>query len=243
MLPLRDTVQRSRFPIVNSILIAINVGIFLYEISLRQTALDRFFLHYALIPYNLHLTNPIQLLLHPFPVITLVTSMFLHSGWLHIISNMWVLFIFGDNVEDRMGSGRYLFFYLVSGVVANLLQAFVFPLSQIPTLGASGAIAGILGAYFLFYPTARVLTLIPIFIIPWLVELPAIFFLGFWFVTQLFSGVFSLNASSMGGVAWWAHIGGFLFGLIFAKLFAPPPPERIFTYPRFPDDDTPYFSQ
>jgi membrane associated rhomboid family serine protease len=153
---------------------------------------------------------------------------------------MWTLFIFGDNVEDRMGPGRYLFFYLAGGVVANLLQAFVFPQSNLPAVGASGAIAGILGAYFLLYPRARVITLIPIFFYPWFVEISAIFYLGFWFVSQLYSGIYTLglaDQAEVGGVAWWAHIGGFLFGLVFVKLFA----RRHRAYTRqYPDEYFPW---
>jgi membrane associated rhomboid family serine protease len=167
--------------------------------------------------------------------------MFLHGGWFHIISNMWILFIFGDNVEDRMGSGRYLLFYLISGLAAAFVQVLTNPASQIPAIGASGAIAGVLGAYFLLYPRSRVITLIPIFFIPWIVEIPAIFYLGFWFVSQLFSGVAALRLPqevAMGGVAWWAHIGGFVFGIVFYRLFTPRR-HRVYTH-RYPDEYFPW---
>lgn len=153
--------------------------------------------------------------------------MFLHGGWFHLISNMWVLFIFGDNVEDRMGHGRFLLFYLLSGLAAGLMQALAAPGSHLPTVGASGAIAGVLGAYLLFFPGARVLTLIPFFFFFSFVEIPALFYLGFWFIAQLYSGLFALAlpaGMSAGGVAWWAHIGGFLFGLLLARRFERPRP-------------------
>ncbi len=220
MLPLRDTLRSKTFPVMNLTLIGLNVLVFLYEISLSPAGLTRFTNAYGLVPARLHLAHPALLLQNPLPLITFFTAMFIHGGWFHILSNMWVLFIFGDNVEDRLGHFRYLIFYLMGGLVANLMQALVFPTSTIPAIGASGAIAAALGAYFLLYPTAKVLTLIPIFLIPWFIELPAIIFLGFWFISQLFSGLFSLGGANVGGVAWWAHVGGFIFGLLFAGLFA-----------------------
>ncbi len=221
MIPIRDTIRLNRFPIMNWVIIFLNALVFLYELSLKTTALNKFISLYALVPAALHLNRPLLFLEHPFTLLTLVTSMFMHAGWLHIISNMWVLLIFGDNIEDRLGSFRYLMFYLLCGIAANILQALVYPHSTIPSLGASGAIAGILGAYFVFFPASRVLTLVPIFIIPWLIEIPAIFYLGFWFISQLYSGLFSLRGANMGGIAWWAHVGGFLFGFLFARLFVP----------------------
>jgi membrane associated rhomboid family serine protease len=216
MLPLRDNVPSRSFPLVNLSLIAANALIFIYQLGLRPMALNKFLLSYAMIPSRLSLT-------HPSTLITLITAIFLHGGWLHILSNMWVLFIFGDNVEDRMGHKRYLIFFLLGGIVANLLQVFVYPTSTIPSVGASGAIAGVLGAYFLLFPGARVATLIPIFFYPWVVEISAFVFLGFWFVMQLFSGITSLSmpaGASVGGIAWWAHIGGFMFGLLTVRVFA-----------------------
>ena len=139
--------------------------------------------------------------------------MWLHGSLFHLISNMWTLVIFGDNIEDRLGSGRYLLFYILGGVSAGLLQYFFSTDLNIPALGASGAIAAVMGAYFLFFPRSRVVTLVPVFIFGWFVEIPAVFYLGIWFVTQVFSGVASLGMpAGMGGVAWWAHIGGFLLG-------------------------------
>jgi len=224
MLPLRDTIRSYSFPIVNLFLIGINTLVFLFEISLSSQGLDSFIYNFGLVPVRLNLTNPIQALLNPSPWVTLFTHMFLHGGWVHFLSNVWILFIFGDNVEDRMGHGRYLLFYLLSGLVSGLMQSLVSPASQIPAVGASGAIAGILGAYFILFPGARVVTLIPIFLFPWFVEIPALFYLGFWFISQLFSGLATLSVpetASMGGIAWWAHIGGFGFGVLFYRFFTP----------------------
>jgi membrane associated rhomboid family serine protease len=222
MFPIRDTIRSRTFPITNWALIAINTVVFLYEISLGSLRLDRFISIFGLVPARLDLAQPAALFNHPAALVTLVTSMFLHGGWLHLISNMWTLVIFGDNVEDRMGHVRYLVFYMLGGIIANLMQAYVYPTSTIPSIGASGAIAGVLGAYFLLFPGARVVTLILIFIFPWFIEIPAFFFLGFWFVLQIFSGLFSSGGASMGGIAWWAHIGGFTFGLLLVKFFTRP---------------------
>ena len=148
--------------------------------------------------------------------------MFLHGGWAHLISNMWALYIFGDNIEDRMGHWRYLFFYLISGVAAALTHILFQARSTVPVIGASGAISGVMGAYLVLYPGARVITLLPgLFFIPWFVEIPAFFFIGFWFISQLFNGLLSLAftgpMATYGGVAWWAHVGGFIAGVLLAK--------------------------
>lgn len=202
-------------------LIGINILVFLFEAALPEAATNQLIQVFGLVPARLHLDEPALLLRNPLPLITLVTHTFLHGGWLHILSNLWTLYIFGDNVEDRMGSGRYLLFYLLGGVAAGLLQALIDPNSTVPSVGASGAIAGVLGAYFVLYPQARVITLIPVFLFPWFIEIPAILYLGVWFVTQLFSGIASLGTIATGGVAWWAHIGGFVFGLLGYRLFTP----------------------
>jgi membrane associated rhomboid family serine protease len=210
MLPLKDTVRSRTFPVINYLLIAVNAIIFFLELSLPSNLQERLIFTFGLVPANLSLINPATWL-------PLISHQFLHGGWWHFLSNIWVLFIFGDNVEDRLGSGRYLFFYLIGGMAAGLIQTIMTPGSRVPSIGASGAIAAVLGAYFLFYPRSKVITLIPIFFIPWFVELPAIIYLGFWFVMQLFSGLQSLatvGGAANGGIAWWAHIGGFLFGLI-----------------------------
>ncbi len=240
MLPLRDNIRSYTFPIVNICLIGINTLVFFFEISMPSRGLDRFIYSFGLVPVQLNLVNPVEALLNPGPWLTLLTHMFLHGGWIHFLSNVWILFIFGDNVEDRMGHGRYLVFYLISGLVSGLLQALISPTSQIPAIGASGAIAGVLGAYFVLFPGARVVTLIPIFLFPWFVEIPALFYLGFWFISQLFSGLATLSmpeSASMGGIAWWAHIGGFVFGILFYRLFTPRiHPALARRYPEYPNE-------
>jgi membrane associated rhomboid family serine protease len=213
MIPLYDTLRSHRMPIMNWLLIGLNVAVFLYEIGLSPSGLDRLTLTWGLVPARL-MTQPAT------GWITIFTSMFLHGGWFHILSNMWVLFIFGDNIEDRLGSGRYLLFYLLSGVAAGLLQSFLLPTSREPMIGASGAIAGVLGAYLVLYPRARVASLVPILFIFTIIEIPASIFLLFWFVSQLFSGWLTLGGAAGSGVAWWAHVGGFLFGMVAVLLFA-----------------------
>lgn len=213
MFPLYDTVRSRRFPIINWMLVLLNGLVFYYELTLGETELHRFILDWGLVPAQLALDSAESWL-------RILSSMFLHGGWFHIISNMWILIIFGDNVEDRMGGMRYLLFYLLSGTAAALLQAFLYPDSAIPMIGASGAIAGVLGAYLVLYPRARIASIVPIFFIFTVIELPALIFLGFWFVSQLFQGWLALGGADMGGVAWWAHIGGFIFGLVMVRLFA-----------------------
>lgn len=212
MFPLYDTQRSRRFPLINWAIIAANAVAFLYELQLSAGALQGFITSWGLVPARL-LADPSQ------AWITIFTSMFLHGGWFHILSNMWVLYIFGDNIEDRMGQAGYLMFYLLSGVAAGLLQVYILPGSGQPMVGASGAIAGVLGAYLILFPGARVASLVPILFIFTIIEIPAVIFLVFWFVSQLFSGLMSLNGASGGGIAWWAHIGGFLFGILANNFF------------------------
>src|SRR5688572_1730698 len=215
MLPLADTVRSRTFPVINWLIILTNVAVFvLFELNRTPAELQRFVTEYGVVPARLFGGDSLALL-------TLLTNQFLHGGWLHLLSNLLALYIFGDNVEDRLGSGRYLAFYLVCGVAAALLQAFLTPQSTLPLIGASGAIAGVLAAYLLFYPTARVITLVPLFLFASFIEIPAVLYLVGWFILQLFSGVLSLGAGDMGGVAYWAHIGGFAAGLLLARLVAP----------------------
>ncbi len=172
-----------------------------------------------MIPYRfLHLFTS-----HPVELLTPVFAMFLHGGWLHIIGNMLYLYIFGDNVEDTLGHGRYVFFYLLCGLASFVFQILAMPRSMVPNIGASGAIAGVLGAYILLFPRARVVTLVPILIIFTVVEIPAYIFLGIWFLLQFLSGAATIGRTSalQGGVAWWAHIGGFLFGMLLLKAMVP----------------------
>src|SRR5690606_31651643 len=167
---------------------------------------------WGLVPANLSVSNTETW-------VNILTSMFLHGGWFHLLSNMWILIIFGDNIEDKLGSIRYLIFYLFSGTAAALLQVFFDPISSVPMIGASGAIAGVLGAYLILFPHSRIASLVPIFFVFTLVELPALVFLGFWFISQLFSGWFALQGADASNVAWWAHIGGFVFGMIAIRMF------------------------
>lgn len=216
MFPLRDTIRSHSFPWVNWGLILLNVLVFLFQSSLPPAAADRLLLTYGLVPARLSLLNPL-------PWATLLSSIFLHGGWFHLISNLWTLYIFGDNVEDRMGSFTYLVFYLAAGVTAGLAHALLSFGSPLPTVGASGAIAGVLGAYFVLFPHGRVITFVPWFFLPWFVEIPAFVFLGIWFVSQLSSGLLELGAAAaFSGIAWWAHIGGFAFGLLLALPFRQP---------------------
>jgi membrane associated rhomboid family serine protease len=247
MIPIKDYPgPRRSIPWVTWALIAANILIFLYQVSLGPDA-PAFMFAYSVVPvaltHGVPQTSlpgvPAHLPFHtPDPVyLTLITSMFLHAGWLHIGGNMLFLYIFGDNVEDRMGHFFYLLFYLFCGVVAGITQIAIDPGSSIPSLGASGAIAGVLAAYVVLFPLAKVRTVIFIFIFFTIVTLPAIILIGLWFVLQFFDGILSLSTvqQGMGGVAYFAHVGGFLSGLIITLLLRPilrPPPTT--SYPYFP---------
>lgn len=216
MIPIRDTIQSRNYPLVNNAIIGLNVAVYL--VSLAQGAsLDRFFVVYGLVPARYTVPEISQYFSFGRQAFSFVSFMFLHGGFLHLLGNMWSLYIFGDNVEDRLGSVKYLAFYLLCGVLSGLSHLVLNLHSQIPTVGASGAIAGVMGAYFILYPRSRILTLIPIFFIPYFIEIPAYIFLGIWFVLQFMSAA-GPQAQS-GGVAWWAHIGGFVFGILFLKAF------------------------
>ncbi len=212
MFPLYDTVRSHKFPLVNLLLIVINILAYLYELQMGPQALRGFIFTWGLIPARF-LHDPTNTWL------TILTSMFLHGGWFHILSNMWVLFIFGNNVEARLGRMRYLIFYILSGTSAGLLQSYILPTSQVPMIGASGAIAGVLGAYLILFPRSRIASLVPLFFIFTLVEVPAYLFLLFWFASQLYSGWFAIQGGGASGIAWWAHVGGFTFGLVMVFLF------------------------
>ena len=201
MIPLRDVIPSRTTPYITITIIALNALAWLFELSLPHETLTVFLTQFGVVPA------------HPAPA-TLITSMFLHGSWSHVLGNMWYLWIFGDNVEDRVGHGRFVLFYLLCGIAASVGQIAVDPASTLPTIGASGAIAGVMGAYFVLYPHSRVLTLIPWFFL-YVVELPAIVLLGFWFVMQLFSaGTIAMTASTQGGgVAFAAHVAGFLVGM------------------------------
>jgi rhomboid family protein len=215
MLPLSDDVPARHFPWLNWLLILANVAVYVYMLELPPGQLDRFVQTYSVVPARL-LADPSTA-----QMATLVTSMFLHASLLHIGGNMLVLWIFGDNVEDRLGAVRYLALYFACGVVAGLTQVASAPQSTLPGLGASGAIAGVLAAYALWYPRARVAVLVPILILPWLVTIPALIVIGLWIALQVISGLAVLGQPALaasGGVAWWAHIGGFAAGLILGPL-------------------------
>jgi membrane associated rhomboid family serine protease len=202
MIPLRDVIPSRTTPYITVTIILLNAVAWLFEISLAQNDLNQFLYVYGVVPAQF--TWP-----------TLITSMFLHGSWMHVIGNMWYLWIFGDNVEDRLGHGGYIIFYLLCGIVAALGQIAVDPTSTLPTIGASGAIAGVMGAYFVLYPRSRVLTLVPLILWWEMFELPAIVLLGFWFLMQLYSaGAIAVTAGThgSGGVAFMAHVAGFVFG-------------------------------
>ncbi|KJS84343.1 MAG: protease [Peptococcaceae bacterium BICA1-8] len=216
MIPLRDTVKSQSFPIINTTIIILNILIFFGESSLTDMELSELLYRFGLIPswflYTVEMGGYVE------AVIPMITSIFLHGGWLHIISNMLFLWVFGDNVEDKVGHLKYIFFYLTVGVIANIAQIMANPGSAVPIIGASGAVAGVLGAYYISFPRAKVLALIPIFFFFTLMEVRASLFIVFWFVLQVFNGVFSLTAVG-NSVAWWAHIGGFLGGFILIRFF------------------------
>jgi membrane associated rhomboid family serine protease len=219
MIPLRDTIKSRTIPYVNYMLIAVSVLVFLFELSLGSR-LDAFVNTFGVIPARVSAVIFEGSAVSLGAVLPLFTSMFLHGGWMHLIGNMLYLYIFGDNVEDRLGHGAYLLFYLLVGIGASLVEVYFSQPSIIPVVGASGAIAGVLGAYFILYPRARVLTLIPlVFFFP-IIEVSAFFFLGFWLVMQFLQGSLSYGAeASGGGVAWWAHTGGFVAGAVVLPIF------------------------
>jgi membrane associated rhomboid family serine protease len=208
MFPLRDTQRSYSPPVVTILLIATNLLIFLYELSLDPWAQNHFVAVWSLTPARFH-------------AIDMFTSMWLHAGWMHVLGNMWFLWVFGDNIEDVLGHGKYLLFYIACGLAAAATHVFFNMDSRLPTVGASGAIAGVMGAYLVMFPRNRITTLFFFFFI-YFVDLPAVVILGYWFLLQVFSGVGSVGYTnvSQGGTAWFAHIGGFLAGMILVKLMA-----------------------
>ena len=208
MIPLRAILLRNSTPVMTLLIIAVNTLLFLFEIAQPPYMRNSFIEHYALIPDQLHLT-------------ALITSMFLHGGWLHLIGNMWFLWVFGSHIEDVMGPAKFLIFYLISGVASALVQTVLNFGSPVPTIGASGAIAGVMGAFLILYPRVRVVTLIFIVDFVTTLDIPAAFMLLYWFVLQLLSGVSSLaSVTQAQGIAWFAHVGGFLAGILLIRLFA-----------------------
>lgn len=219
MVPLRDDIPARRFPLVTVMIIVVNGLAFVYELSVGRQ-LERFLFEFGIVPVRYTQWEVAQFFGFHEQAIPFFTSMFLHGGWLHLLGNMWTLWVFGDNVEDRMGRGRFLLFYLVSGFVSAWLHILTNTSSAVPTIGASGAVAGVMGAYLLNFPHARITTLIPPFFLGPFFVLPAVFFLGWWFLLQFFNGSLSLFAdqSRVAGIAWWAHVGGFAFGVAVAAM-------------------------
>jgi membrane associated rhomboid family serine protease len=225
VIPLRDTAPGKRPPLVTWALIAINITAFVYELGLDPRQLEELFYRFGLVPARYSHAEWARWVGYPaddwWPFLT---SMFLHGGLLHVAGNMWTLWIFGDNVEDRMGHGRFLLFYLLTGIAAGLTHWFTNLDSTVPTVGASGAIAGVLGAYFVLFPRARVIVFLPLLFLPFFFELPAVTYLLIWFLIQIASGTLAgLGPGDAGGVAWWAHVGGFAAGGALHWLFVLPP--------------------
>jgi membrane associated rhomboid family serine protease len=224
MIPLRDTLASRTHPVATSVIIALNVSVYLIQLS-QGGHLDRFIYTYGMVPARYSIPQISAYFSVWQQLFSLVSFMFLHGGFWHLLGNMWSLYIFGDNVEDRMGSVRYVVFYLVCGLISGLSHMVFNLYSNVPTIGASGAIAGVMGAYFILFPRAKILTLIPILIIPFFFEIPAFFFLGMWFFLQFLQAAGSHGA--MTGIAWWAHIGGFVFGMILVRFLTTVPPTGV----------------
>lgn len=219
MFPLRDTIPSRSFPIITILLICVNLLIFFYEFTLGPQV-ESLISSLGVIPA--HFSNFLSLSPRGWLrlILTLFSSVFLHGSWFHVISNMWYLWIFGDNIEDRTGHLRFFVFYLLCGLLAGITHIVMNPLSEIPTIGASGAVAGVMGAYIVLFPRSKITTLIFLVIFIQIVRIPAIIFLGFWFILQILSGTLSLGIiEQSSGVAWWAHIGGFFTGMIIVFLF------------------------
>jgi membrane associated rhomboid family serine protease len=216
MIPLRDTIPAATRPIVNHGIIVVNILVYLLQLS-QGPYTDRFIYYFGLVPARYFVPQISEYFSSGAQIFSLLSFMFLHGGFWHLAGNMWSLYIFGDNVEDRLGPLRYAAFYLLSGLASGVCHMLLNRYSNIPTIGASGAIAGVMGAYFILFPRSRILTLIPILFIPYFIEIPAYFFLGVWFFLQFLNAA---GGGTAGGVAWWAHIGGFIFGMLLLKTFA-----------------------
>jgi membrane associated rhomboid family serine protease len=214
VIPLRDVIPSRTTPYITVTIIVINALVFFHELSIGDAA-NEFVVQYGLVPAD-------------FSWVNVLTSMFVHGGFLHVAGNMLYLWIFGDNVEDRMGHGRFIVFYLLCGAAAAFAQTVMAPNSDVPMVGASGAIAGVMGAYFVLYPRSRIVTLVPIFFFIQLIEVPAILFLGVWFLMQFVSGVGTIaEAANSGGVAFWAHVAGFVVGVAGVMVFRKPERQRV----------------
>lgn len=221
MFPLKDTIPSKSFPIVTWLLILANLGCFIFELLLNEKEIHLFISLYGLTPAKISLPSISDLSnfnykqYYPF-----LSNMFLHGGWGHLLGNMWMLFIFGDNVEDRMGKVKFLLFYILAGILAGISHILLNPGSEIPAIGASGAISGVMGAYMFLFPKSRIISFVPIFILPLLIPIPAFIFLGIWFIGQLYSGTATLMLDNDAtGIAFWAHIGGFIAGTLIYRIF------------------------
>jgi membrane associated rhomboid family serine protease len=235
MIPIKDTIPRIASPLVTWALIAVCGIIFIFEISIPKNILGQIFYVFGLVPARYSL--PKWAYIHGLSFddyLSFLTNMFLHGGWLHILGNMWFLYLFGSRVEDRLGHIRFLIFYLLSGIAANVVFFLVDIHSKIPEFGASGAIAGVMGAYIVMFPKARIVTLIFVLFFPFFVDLSAFVYIGFWFILQLFSGTLSFASQEAGGVAWWAHIGGFIIGIVLLPFFR----KKEYSQRRFYPDET-----
>lgn len=218
MIPIRDRNPSGSFPLVTVSLILVNVLVFLFELSLG-TRLDSFLFQFGIVPIKVIYSADIPGSNFANTYFPFLSYMFLHGGFVHLIGNMWFLWIFGDNIEDRLGRIQFILFYFICGIGSAIVHVYFNSQSGVPCVGASGAIAGVLGAYMVTFPRARVLVVLPLFIIWQIIELPAIFVLGFWFLIQFFTGAATISSAHGGGVAWWAHIGGFVLGIILIKIF------------------------
>ncbi len=215
MIPLRDTIPSRHWPFMTCLIILANLLVFLYQQGLGSMAYRLLNLEYGLVPLRLFQNGT-----NGFPsVIPFFSHLFLHAGWMHLIGNMWALWLFGDNIEDRMGPLRFLLFYISVGVIAGIVHIYSDPSLPIPTIGASGAVAGVMGAYFILHPSSRIVTLVPLFFIPLLIEIPAVIYLAFWLLSQVYSVFVNRQLGTVSNIAWSAHIGGFIAGMFIHRFF------------------------
>ena len=215
MIPLRDTIPSRHWPIMTWLIIIVNLVVFLYQQTLAPSTYRFLLGEFGLIPLQLFQRGITGL-----PgLIPFISHFFMHAGWMHLIGNMWALWLFGDNIEDLMGSFWFLLFYTCMGVLAGLVHLWSAPASPLPTIGASGAIAGVMGAYFILFPASKIVTLIPVFFIPFFVRIPAIIYLAFWFLSQIYSVLADYQLGAVSNIAWSAHIGGFIAGMVLHRFF------------------------
>jgi membrane associated rhomboid family serine protease len=222
MIPLRDINPRLTTPFVNILLIVMNSLVWFYQVSLGPAVGERFILTMGLVPARIDAMLTTHAVSLGGALVPLFTSMFLHGGWLHVIGNMWFLWVFGDNIEDRLGHATYLLFYLACGLGAGLIHTMLNWGSMVPTVGASGAISGVMGAYLVMFPRSKIVTLVPLIFFWFTVQISALFFVGFWIVLQFIGGLGALGMRSQSGTAFWAHVGGFVVGVVLANMVRPP---------------------